>query len=230
MPGQLQLLKPTIRKVLLLNGETKSKAYSPKDKATSLLFGDAASATIIEKTDLIEKTVISMNTDGSGHQFIIMPGGGYRNPSSTETLLEKVFEDGSIRTDEQGSMNGAAVFNFTITKVPNDIKETMQRANLTWDDIDYFVPHQANRFITDHIAKKFKVPAEKVLYSLHKYGNTSSVSIPLTIVSELGSLAPDKKLKLLFSGFGVGLSWGVVITELNGCNIAPVGIYQPGED
>jgi 3-oxoacyl-[acyl-carrier-protein] synthase III len=218
--------QPTMRKVLLLNGETKSKAYSTKDKGTSLLFGDGATATIVEKTDYPNPTFISLKSDGAGAKHIVMPGGGYRKPSSAETLQERVYEDGSIRTEEHGSMDGAAIFNFTITEVPSDIKNLMLKAKAGWDEIDYFVPHQANRFITDHIARKFKVPAEKVLYSLQKYGNTSSVSIPLTIVSELGDTALENVYRLLLCGFGVGLSWGNVITELHNCRIARVCDYS----
>jgi 3-oxoacyl-[acyl-carrier-protein] synthase-3 len=217
--------QPSVRKVLLLNGETKSKAYSNKDKGTSLLFGDGATATIVEKTENLNPTFISLKSDGAGYKHIIMPGGGYRKPSSIETLTEKTYEDCSIRTEEQGSMDGAAVFNFTITEVPSDIRILMQKANISWDEIDYFVPHQANKFITDHIARKFKIPAEKLLYSLQKYGNTSSVSIPLTIVSELWKTASENSYRLLLSGFGVGLSWGTVITGLNKCRIAKVGEY-----
>jgi 3-oxoacyl-[acyl-carrier-protein] synthase-3 len=217
--------QPSIRKVLLLNGETKSKAYSTKDKGTSLLFGDGATATIVEKTEYTNPTYISLKSDGAGYKHIIMPGGGYRMPSSADTLLERTYEDGSIRTYEQGSMDGAAVFNFTITEVPAEIRNLMSKVNLSWDDIDYFVPHQANKFITDHIAKKFKLNPDKVLYSLQKYGNTSSASIPLTIVSELFDMAQDNEVRLLLSGFGVGLSWGNVITSLKNCKIAQVVDY-----
>ena len=218
--------QPEIRKVLLLNGETKSKAYSAKDKATSLLFGDGATATIIEKIKYSNPTIMSMNSNGAGSQYIIMPGGGYRNPSSPETLMEKTYPDGSIRTDEQGSMNGEAVFNFTITDVPKDIDNTLTEYGKSWEQIDFFVPHQANKFITNHIAKKFKIPSEKVLYSLHKYGNTSSVSIPLTITDSLPSGIINRKTLVLLSGFGVGLSWGTVITDLHGCHICGVKEYK----
>jgi 3-oxoacyl-[acyl-carrier-protein] synthase-3 len=122
-------------------------------------------------------------------------------------------------------MDGAAVFNFTITEVPAEIRNLMSKVNLTLDDIDYFVPHQANKFITDHIAKKFKLNPDKVLYSLQKYGNTSSVSIPLTIVSELFDMVQDNEMKLLLSGFGVGLSWGNVITGLKNCKVAQITDY-----
>jgi 3-oxoacyl-[acyl-carrier-protein] synthase-3 len=216
-----------INKVLLLNAETKSKAYSTKDKATSLLFGDGATATLVEKIDGDNPTIMSMNSNGAGYKHILMPGGGYRKPSSLETLTERVFADGSIRNEEQGSMDGEAVFNFTITDVPKDIKATIMEAGLDWDGIDLFIPHQANRFITNHIAKKFKIPAEKVLYSMHKYGNTSSVSIPLTLAESLEPGTIDKSARALMTGFGVGLSWGTVITNLRGCHNCGVSEYDP---
>ena len=208
--------QPGIKKVLLLNGETKSKAYSSKDKATSLLFGDRTAATLVEKIANLNPTVMSMNSNGAGYHYIIMPGGGYRKPSSAATLVEKEFPDGSIRTDEHGSMDGEAVFNFTITDVPKDIKATVAEAGIDWDDVRYFVPHQANRFITNHIAKKFKVPADKILYSMDKYGNTSSVSIPLTIAECLPEGIISDKTLTVMTGFGVGLSWGTVTTDLHG--------------
>lgn len=218
--------QPGIRKVLLLNGETKSKAYSTKDKATSLLFGDGATATLVEKTDRDNPTLMSMNSNGAGYKHIIMPGGGYRKPSSPETLMEREYPDGSIRSEEQGSMDGEAVFNFTITDVPKDIKATLTEAGLEWEQIDYFVPHQANRFITNHIAKKFKVPAGKVLYSMHKYGNTSSVSIPLTLADAMPLGRIEAPARVLLTGFGVGLSWGTVITDLHGCRICGISEYR----
>lgn len=218
----LYATQPGIRKVLLLNGETKSKAYSSKDKATSLLFGDAGTATLVEKTQDINPTIMSLNSNGAGYKHIIMPAGGYRKPSSVETLAEKEYSDGSIRTEEQGSMDGEAVFNFTITDVPRDIKATLEEAGISWEDVDYYIPHQANRFITNHIAKKFHIPTERVLYSMQKYGNTSSVSIPLTIADCLPKGVLSKKALAVMSGFGVGLSWGTVVTDLQGCMICGV--------
>lgn len=218
--------QPGIRKVMLLNGETKSKAYSTKDKATSLLFGDGATATLVEKTEHENPTLMSMNSNGAGYKHIIMPGGGYRKPSSMDTLMEREYPDGSIRSEEQGSMDGEAVFNFTITDVPKDIKASLAEAGLDWDAIDYFVPHQANRFITNHIAKKFKILPEKVLYSMHKYGNTSSVSIPLTLADTMPSGRIEVSTRILMTGFGVGLSWGTAITDLQGCMICGVAEKQ----
>ena len=214
--------QPHINQVLLLNGETKSKTYPKTDKTTSLLFGDGGTATLIRKTERRNPTYLSLYSDGSRWQAIQIPGGGYRNPTSLETLKMKEREDGSIRSDEHGTMDGEAVFHFTIADVPRDIKSLVKRSQTTFDDIDYVVFHQANKFITDHLSKKLKIPRDKVIYSLHKFGNTISVSIPLTIVSELHTHLNGTKKKLLMSGFGVGLSWGTVVTELDNCTICEI--------
>lgn len=216
-----------INKVLLLNAETKSKSISSTDKSTSLLFGDGATAVIVEKINEDNPTIMSMNSNGGGSKFIIMPAGGYRKQSSFETLQERVFPDGSIRNEEQSTMDGEAVFNFTISDVPKDIRSTLQQSGFSWEEIDYFVPHQAIRFITDHIARKFKIPQDKVLYSLQKYGNTSSVSIPLTLAEHLSTQEYINNTRLLMTGFGVGLSWGTVVTSLNGCKNCGVAEYAP---
>lgn len=211
-----------LKRALLLNGETKSKAYSTRDKATSLLFGDGATATLIERNEGSEKTYLSLNSDGGRSDLIKMPGGGYRIPSSAETLKDREYEDGSIRNDEQGSMNGPEIFNFTISDVPRDLKKIIEIADVSFDDFDHIIFHQANKFITDHIAKKLKIDQSKVVYSIQKFGNTSSVSIPLTITSELREELRDSSKRILLCGFGVGLSWGSAITVLNKCHISEI--------
>ena len=204
----------TIDKVLLLNGETRTKVYSFKDKSTGLLFGDAGAATLIERNKDAGDSFFSLNADGSKYQFIMIPAGGYRYPSSSETVKEKVFDDGSIRTDEQGIMDGSGVFDFTIQDVPQDIIRVLNESGRSINDIDIFLFHQANKFITDHIAKKMGIPLEKVPYSLEKFGNTSSVSIPLNIVSELSHQLPNETKTVLMTGFGVGLSWATGLLNL----------------
>ena len=208
--------QPHINQVLILDGESKKRVKT--DKAGSLLFGDGGTAALIQKTDRKNPTYLSLLSDGSRWQALHTPGGGYRNPTSLETLKMRKREDGSIKSDEHGTMDGAAVFEFTITDVPRDIKNTAKRAQTSFEDIDYFVFHQANKFMLDHFCKKLKIPLDRVIYSLHKFGNTASFSIPLTIVSELkGQL--NGRNKLLMSGFGIGLSWGTVVTEVDNCTI-----------
>jgi 3-oxoacyl-[acyl-carrier-protein] synthase-3 len=208
--------QPHINQVLLLDGESKKRLKT--DKASSLLFGDGGTATLIRKIDRKNPTYLSLLSDGSRWQALYMPAGGYRSPTSLETLKMKKRKDGSIRHDEWSTMDGAAIFEFTITDVPRDIKNTVKRAQTSFEDIDYFVFHQANKFMVDHFCKKLKIPLDRVIYSLHKFGNTASFSIPLTIVSELKGQLNGRK-KMLMSGFGIGLSWGTVVTEVDDCSI-----------
>lgn len=215
------LQQDNISRVLLLNGETKSKVYGKRDKSTSLLFGDAGTATLFCKTNETINTTVTLNSDGSKAEAIMIEAGGYRNPSTQDSLVEILYEDGSWRSAQQGKMDGPAIFDFTITEVPKDVLRVLDHAGLSAEDIDYFVFHQANKFISDHIGKKLGIPQTKIPYSLDKYGNTASVSIPLTICSELHHLSCKPK-KLCLSAFGVGLSWGSVITELRATLILPV--------
>ena len=142
--------------------------------------------------------------------------------SSCETLKEKVVDEyGNIRSEEQGYMNGADVFNFVIREVPRDFQRLLDYSGSDISTIDYFVFHQANSYINGFLAKKLKLPDDKVPSTIEKYGNTSSVSIPLTIVSELRDKLTTKK-KILLSGFGVGLTWGTAVVYLEDCYIGEI--------
>lgn len=211
-----------IRKALLLDGETRSKVYSQKDRKTGFLFGDAGVAAIIEKNNIFGRSWFSLNSDGARESLIKIPAGGYRRMSSCETVKEKVVDEyGNIRSEEQGYMNGADVFNFVIREVPKDFNMLLEYAKIQTDSIDYYIFHQANSYINGYIAKKLKLPPEKIPSTIEKYGNTSSVSIPLTIVSELkGKL--EGYNRLLMSGFGVGLTWGTAIINLQDCYVGQI--------
>jgi 3-oxoacyl-[acyl-carrier-protein] synthase-3 len=211
-----------INKVLLLVGETFSKIVSLKDRATSLLFGDGASATLIEKNENTGESYFSLGSDGSGESAIKIKAGGYRYPSSNESINEKEYEDGSVRTDEQFFMNGVEVFNFVMREVPKDIMAILKYSNRNLDEIDYIVFHQANKFITDFLAKKLKYSNKKVPYCLDKYGNTGAVSIPLTIVSELKDELSESKKNFILSGYGSGFSWATAFLAINKCYISDV--------
>lgn len=212
-----------IRKALLLDGETRSKVYSPKDRRSAFLFGDAGVAALIERNEKFGESHFSLNSDGSRADLIMIKGGGYRYPSSLETLQEKVVDEfGNIRSDEQGYMKGADVFNFVIVEIPKDIKRLLQLTNIDKDQIDYYVFHQANDFINTYIAKKMKLDKNRIPSTIHKYGNTSSVSVPLTIVSELKSELLGTEKTLLLSAFGVGLTWGTAIIPFSDCHISEI--------
>lgn len=209
--------------VLLLVGETMSKTVSPTDKVAVPLFGDAGTATLISKMNG-EQSIFSLNSDGSGSDVIKMPYGGYRNQSCTEGLMPHEAEDGNIRSGEQFFMDGMAVFNFGLKVEPKDIKAITREIGLEPNDLDILIYHQANKFMTDFFSKKIKISPDKTPYCLRKFGNTSSASIPLTIVSELKNAYPRRQ-KVLMSGFGAGLSWGSVILSLENCEISSIIEY-----
>lgn len=209
-------------KALLLNGETRSKVYSRKDRREAFIFGDAGVAALIERDEKFGESYFSLNSDGSRGDLIMIKGGGYRTMSSVETLKEKVVDEyGNIRTDENGYMNGADVFNFVIVEVPKDIKRLMAASGEDVQTMDYYVFHQANAFINNHIAKKLKLDKERIPWTIQKYGNTSSVSVPLTIVSELKDNMGGTK-KLMLSAFGVGMAWATAIVPFVDCKISDI--------
>ena len=218
-----------IRKALILDGETRSKVYSPRDRRSAFLFGDGGVAALIERDQKFGKSTFSLNTDGSRADLIMIPAGGYRKMSSAETVVEKVIDEfGNMRSDEQGYMRGGDVFNFVIREIPKDIKKTVAYAEKEMDSFDYVVFHQANNFINSYIAKKMKLDTEKIPSTIAKFGNTSSVSVPLTIVSELkGKLEGQKEL--LLTAFGVGMTWATGIVPFVDCKISDIVEVEHGQ-
>jgi len=214
--------QPHIRKVLLLDGETRSRVYHPKDRKVAFIFGDGGVSALIEQKENsgLGTSWFSLNSDGSRESLIKIDAGGYRNPSTPETLKEKIVDEyGNIRTDEHGYMNGADVFNFVLREIPKDLKNLFKFAGKEIDDMDYYLFHQANRFMNNYLKKKMKLDGDKVPESISKFGNTSSVSIPLTVVQNLrGKL--DSRKEVLLSGFGVGMSWASAILPLKECHIS----------
>lgn len=210
------------RKALVLDGETRSKVYSPKDRRSAFLFGDGGVAALVERDEKFGTSYFSLNSDGSRGDLIKINGGGYRNPSSLETLKEKVVDEyGNIRSDEQGYMQGGDVFNFVIREIPKDMKKLLAYAGEDVQTLDYYVFHQANNFINSYLAKKLKLDTAKIPSTIEKYGNTSSVSVPLTIVDKLkGQMKGEKKLFL--SAFGVGMTWANAIVPFVDCQISDI--------
>jgi 3-oxoacyl-[acyl-carrier-protein] synthase-3 len=197
---------------LVLVGDTVTMTKSSLDKSTFPLFGDAGTATLLERKVGATGFKFQIGNDGSGHRAIIIEDGGYRNPVSLESFKMKERENGVIRNSLQSYLNGDAVFIFGITKAPSSIKSLMQQFSLNEAEIDYLLLHQANKMMNDKIIKKVGFPSEKVPFSLHEFGNTSSASIPLTMVTQLPALTNGLK-KHIACGFGVGLSWASVYFE-----------------
>ena len=209
--------QPTINKVLLLVGEAFSQIVSDKDKVNAPLYGDAGTATLISKGDFGESQ-FNLYSDGSGFEAVQIPAGGARCPSSSETVKSRDMEKGNSRTLHQLYMDGLDVFNFTLKVVPSSIKEALSKSNNNNETIDYFLFHQANKFMIDFFRKKLKIAENKVPISLDKFGNVSSATIPLTIVTRLKDKIENKKL--LLSGFGAGLSWATAILDTSLCKVS----------
>lgn len=213
---------PNVNRVLLLDGETFSKIVNPKDKTNALLYGDAGTATLLEKGKGNFDAVL--HTDGEGWEAVCIPGGGSRKPFSENSLLEKERQDGSIGNDLEVYMNGIDVFNFTLRVVPKSIKELLEKTGTVIADYGSIVFHQANKFMIEFFAKKLKYDMTNVPISLDKFGNTSSATIPLTIVSELRNWESENK-KIIISGFGAGLSWAAASIDLSDTHICELIEY-----
>ena len=193
---------------LLLAGDTISKYVGSEDASTKFIFGDAGSATLLEKDESTNTLFFSLGTDGSGWQNLIIPAGGSRQKGNKGNNKITIDRDGNKRTAENLYMDGMEIFNFTITTVVPHIQEIIEKCGFP----DRVVFHQANRYMLEFMRKSLKIPKDKFLYSLGKYGNTSSASIPLTLCSELNKF--DESNNTLLSGFGVGYSWGSVMLNL----------------
>lgn len=204
-----------LKKGLLMMGDISSATCSKDDKSTYPLFGDAGSVTALEFDENVGDMQFQLQSDGSGYEAIIIPDGGIRNLVSKESFDMKTIAKGITRCNLNLALNGLDVFNFSVTEVPKALKNFFKETDSNPTTYDYFLMHQANKLMNETIRKKTKFDAEKVPYSIQKYGNTSSASIPLTIVSELNQDVQNKELNLIASGFGVGLSWGIVSFKTN---------------
>lgn len=203
------------KKGLLLVGDTVTVTKSNRDKSTYPLFGDAGTATALEFDNSASPMYFHTATDGSGYKAIMIEDGGFRNFFTPESLEMKECEPGIYRNKLQSYLNGADVFIFGITKAPKSINGLLSHFSLNKEDVDYLILHQANMLMNDKIRKKVGIDEPKVPYSIDEYGNTSSASIPLTMVARLQEEVVGSKQRFLACGFGVGLSWGSVFFETN---------------
>jgi 3-oxoacyl-[acyl-carrier-protein] synthase III len=206
-----KLIDKNCKRVLLLVGDTSSK-YSDMFKETNSapIFGDAGSATLLEYSE--NESIITFDIATYGDQFdaIISKNGSFRNPPNSDMF----YKDGSFKYESK--MDGMRVMEFTLDKVPSSINSIIDYANCNVSDIDYFVIHQANKFILENLALNTNIPLDKMpIQTLSKYGNQSCTSIPGVICDSLKNEVSSKKLKLLLSGFGIGLSCVSTILDIN---------------
>jgi 3-oxoacyl-[acyl-carrier-protein] synthase-3 len=209
-----------VRRAVLLCGEMTSGTFRPRltevehrsDLATAILFGDAGTATALESDGDTQVRSTVHGADGTGFDKIIVPGGAGRAFWSPELFERVVGEDGEERRPLDLILRGPEVLTFTMKRVPPMLKQLLADAEWTLDDIDAVVPHQANKFMLDFLARRMKIPADKVLLSIEDFGNTSSASIPLTLVVS-GGQHLGRPTKWAMMGFGVGLSWSGLLLE-----------------
>lgn len=208
------LMSTRTRYGLLLVGDTSARERSQKKKSkighsAELLFGDSGTATLVEK-ESSDRILVSSHTDGSGFKAIITPYGGYRNPDRPDSEVP------GTRMDE------IAVFNFATSEAADQINDYMKVSDTTPQDYDCLVLHQANLMIMKRIGKKTGFPMDKVLVSLNKFANTSSSSIPITLVDKYGDVEEDRTIQALCCGYGVGLSWSTVALPIHVKDILPL--------
>jgi 3-oxoacyl-[acyl-carrier-protein] synthase-3 len=193
------MLTTGCRNVLLVGAETVSRIMDPTDRATSILFGDGAGAAVIVPTDGDEGILAwDLGCDGSAARLLEITAGGSRLPASIETVQAR---------KHYMTMAGQEVFRRAVRAVVESAKATLDRAEITSDQVDWFVPHQANIRIIESVAKKLGVPMERTVVNIERYGNTSSASIPLALFEAVDDGRVTEGDLVLLSGFGAGMTW-----------------------
>ncbi len=196
------------KNVLIIGAEKMSSIVDYSDRTTSILFGDGAGAAVIGVSDKKEESIVDIHTssDGSYQDFLITPGCGSANPCS-----QKVLDEGL----QYLKMKGNETFKLAVNTLTKDVKNILEKNSLDSDDIDFFIPHQANFRIIDAVAKKLKFPQEKVVLTVAKYGNTSAASIPMAINDWYESGKLQQGDLMLLDTFGGGLTWGSALVHFN---------------
>ena len=197
------------KNVLLLTAETYTKYLHPLDKSNRSIFGDGAAACLISTEGFAEIGDFSFGTDGSGADKLIVKTGAARCRKATGN--EDVDEDGRIHYDDYLYMDGGGIFNFTLDVVPTLISEVLSKNRLSSESIEFYVLHQANKFMLDTIRKVCSIPKEKFYINLEETGNTVSSTVLIGIKQCLESGLIQSGMKVMIGGFGVGLSWGGTI-------------------
>lgn len=217
-----------VDRALLLVGDKSANGASSKDRSTLSLFGDAGAATAIERS--ADENIVHYvgGTDGSGGAHLHVKCGGARYPiplsrkGFSKERYDKLIRDTTIH------LSGGEVFGFALRTIPTLINNVLAEAKLQKDQVDYYVFHQANKFILEHISKKLGLSREKVVIDLEKWGNTSSASIPLALCDMLGKKLKKEPKTFCLAGFGVGWSWMACTLKIGNLGVAEV--YEIPED
>ncbi|MDB9912368.1 ketoacyl-ACP synthase III [Flavobacteriaceae bacterium] len=213
----------SIDKVVLLNADVLSKKISIKDRNSRPLVGDGATITIIENSTDNQQIDMFIKMDGSSALSLQIPAGGFKLPSSEKTreLVEDV--SGNFRSLDHLVMEGDAVFNFVQTKVPQMMQNMFDTLKIDKTYFDYYLFHQPNKFMLEKLAQKMKIPYSQMPNNIsQKYGNGSSITVPLNVCENIGENALSNSYEVCFGGFGVGLTWSIIkwkLEKLDFCKI-----------
>jgi 3-oxoacyl-[acyl-carrier-protein] synthase-3 len=206
--GAQAIRSGSVKNVLVIGAETLSRFINWKDRNTCILFGDGAGAFVLQASDQPGGVLSAvMHSDGSGSDLLTIAGGGSRHPSTEATILEG---------KHYVQMDGKEVFRFATRVMASATREVLDCAGLTLDQIQWIVPHQANIRIIEAAARGLKLPMDRFIVNLERYGNTSTASVPIAMVEALekGQIKPGDKIVMI--GFGGGLTWGAVAAEWTG--------------
>lgn len=199
------------KNILLLTAETYNKYLHPQDKSNRSIFGDGAAACLISTEGFAKIGEFSLGTDGSGYDKLIIATGASRCPRPTGKHIED--DDGHTRYDDYLYMDGSGIFNFTLDAVPIMMKDILEKNNLEKDQIDYYVFHQANKFMLNTIRKVCVLPKDKFYVNLSETGNTVSSTVLIGLKDCLNNNTINAGDKVMVTGFGVGLSWGGTVLK-----------------
>jgi 3-oxoacyl-[acyl-carrier-protein] synthase-3 len=210
----LLLEQKKINKVVLINADVLSRKVSINDRNSHPIVGDAASITIIEKSNSKNKILASVNVSGRNYDALMIPAGGMKYPFSNKTSIIKKDHSGNYRSMEHLVMKGDQVFNFVLNTVPKMINDLIRDAKINKKDIDYYIFHQPNKFMLNKLANKIGIPLEKIPSNVvENFGNSSGASIPTAMTFNFRKNELQDKL-ICFAGFGVGLTWASILLKI----------------
>jgi 3-oxoacyl-[acyl-carrier-protein] synthase-3 len=189
-----------VKNAVVLGAETLSRITNWEDRNTCILFGDGAGAFVLQASEEPGGIISSvMRSDGSGAELLSLPGGGSAHPTSLATIEQNLHFI---------QMNGREVFRFATRVMARATREAVEKAGFELKDIDLIIPHQANQRIIESAARGLKMPMDRFAVNLQKYGNTSTASIPLATVEAFEEERLKRGDRIVFVGFGAGLTWG----------------------
>jgi 3-oxoacyl-[acyl-carrier-protein] synthase-3 len=195
-----------------VTAETYSKYIHERDRATRSIFGDGAAATLVEKDDASRIGPFIFGTDGSGADNLCVKTFGLRHRGGP--CREYEDDSGNIRSDDNLFMDGPEIFTFTLNIVPSALDALLAKAGVALEDVDYFVFHQANVFMLEHLKKKIKIPSEKFPIMMEETGNTVSSTIPIVLEGLIDNGDMGHGSRVVLMGFGGGYSWGAAVLGL----------------